>query len=99
MKIVSIRSTYVLKYSSVYEGVLKKKGIMAKKNLLIHLCKYSIEFSSADFFASFTKCAQFSLSLSRHCLLVTSGRWKVSKKEKNVLTSKQDFGVFVTTLI
>ena len=64
--------------------VSTKKMNFGKKKLLIHLCKYSIEFSSADFFASFTKCAQFSLSLSRHCLLVTSGRWKVSKKEKKM---------------
>ena len=58
---------------------------MAKKKLLVHLCKYSIEFSSADFSHLLPNVHNFlCLSLSRHCLLVTSGRWKVSKKEKKM---------------
>ena len=58
-----------------------------------HACKYSIEFSSADFSHLLPNVHNFlCLSLARHCLLVTSGRWKVSKKEKkNVLTSKRNF--------
>ena len=56
-----------------------------QKKLLVHLCKYSIEFSSADFSHLLPNVHNFlCLSLSRHCLLVTSGRWKVSKKEKKM---------------